>query len=481
MKEPSIHFRKGIEAGIHGLLEESAQCFDQGHEQGDLECSAELAICYRVGAGVPRDFNEFYRLARELEQKDCPLAHCLLASAYADGLGCRGDYEKAESHLTQWAKISEAPMPGISEECRLRMRALGLSEGVERYMELAQAEDGTVPCIDIMQAIREYAQKTSMADKIMAEMTVLAQEEGKKEELIRLMEQACREGIADAECLLGHYMLQSCEEGDLDTWNKGVELMRRTNETSAIEFLLQRLNIEEDEKEREKLSNQIVDSMRFGPLGIHRKDELPVRINVTRNRWSVAYLVYSEEATAEMIDRNQAGRLLLPQTLPFVYITNTDSTPLEKLSMRFVQEGMGGEQTCELEEDLMPGERTSIDLNQYAADQGNSIRLELSVADGRYTTIVFPPCLIAHVATRMPMVVLYHTPDSLIILPREQDMEKLELQTPSGEKIAELNNLRQDEPVTVDIWHIKSLMVKERANAFILVCPDADPALCFLK
>ena len=79
------------------------------------------------------------------------------------------------------------------------------------------------------------------------------------------------------------------------------------------------------------------------------------------------------------------------------------------------------------------------------------------------------------------MVALYHTPDSLIILPREQDMEKLELQTPSGEKIAELNNLRQDEPVTVDIWHIKNLMVKERANAFILVCPDADPALCFLK
>lgn len=481
MKEPSIHFRKGIEAGIHGQLEEAAQCFAQGHEQVDVECSAELAMCYREGVGVPRDFNEFYRLARELEQKDCPLAHCLLASAYADGLGCRGDYEKAESHLAQWAKVSECPMPGISEECRLRMRAYGLSDAVERYMELAQAEDGTVPCIDIMQAIREYAQKTSLADKIMAEMMVLAQEEGKKEELIRLMEQACREGIADAECLLGYYMLQSCEEGDLDTWNKGVELIRRTNETSEIEALLQRLNIEEDEKECEKLSNQIVDSMRFGPSGIHRKDELPVRINVTRNRWSAVYLVHDVEDAMEMIDQNQAGRLLLPQTLPFVHITNTDSTPLEKLSMRFVQEGMGGEQTCELERDLMPGERHSIDLNKYAVEQGNGIRLELSMADGRYTTIVFPPCLIAQVATRIPMVALYHTPDSLIILPREQDMEKLELQTPDGEKIAELNNLRQDEPVTVDIWHIKNLMVKERANDFILVCSDADPALCFLK
>lgn len=481
MKEPSIHFRKGVDAAVYGFFKESAQCFVQGHEQGDVECSAELAMCYREGAGVPRDFNEFYRIARELEQKDCPLAHCLLASAYADGLGCRGDYEKAESHLAQWAKVSECPMPGISEECRLRMRAYGLSDAVEQYMEQAQAEDGTVPCIDFMQAIREYAQKTRMADKIVAEMTVVAEEKDKKEELFRLMEQACREGIADAECMLGHYMLQSCEEGDLDTWNKGVELMRRTNETSDIEVLLQRLNIEEDEKEREKLSNQIVDSMRFGPSGIHRADELPVQINVTRNRWSVAYFVHSEEETSELVEQNQGARLLLPQTLPFVYITNTDSTPLEKLSMRFVQEGMGGEQTCELERDLMPGEQHSINLNHYAADQGNSIRLELSVADGRYTTIVLPACLIAHVATRMPMVALYHTPDSLIILPREQDMEKLELQTPSGEKIAELNNLRQDEPVTVDIWHIKSLMVKERTNAFVMLCPDAAPALCFLK
>ena len=481
MKEPSIHFRKGVDAAVYGFFKESAQCFVQGHEQGDVECSAELAMCYREGEGVPRDFNEFYRIARELEQKDCPLAHCLLASAYADGLGCRGDDEKAESHLAQWAKVSECPMPGISEECRLRMRAYGLSEGVERYMELAQAEGGTVPCIDFMQAIREYAQKTSMADKIVAEMTIVAEEKDKKEELFRLMEQACREGIADAECMLGHYMLQSCEEGDLDTWNKGVELIRRTNETSEIETLLLRLNIEEDEKECEKLSNQIVDSMRFGPSGIHREDELPVQINVTRNRWSAVYLVYDVEDAMEMVDQNQADRLFLPQTLPFVHITNTDSTPLEKLSMRFVQEGMGGEHTCELERDLMPGEQHSINLNQYAAVQGNGIRLELSVADGRYTTIVFPPCLIAHVATRMPMVALYHTPDSLIILPREQDMEKLELQTPSGEKIAELNNLRQDEPVTVDIWHIKSLMVKERANSFILVCPDADPALCFLK
>lgn len=65
--------------------------------------------------------------------------------------------KKLLSVLPRWAKVSEAPMPGISEEFRLRMRAIGLSDAVKRYMEQAQTEDGTVPCIDFMQAIHEYA------------------------------------------------------------------------------------------------------------------------------------------------------------------------------------------------------------------------------------------------------------------------------------------------------------------------------------
>ena len=65
--------------------------------------------------------------------------------------------------------------------------------------------------------------------------------------------------------------------------------------------------------------------------------------------------------------------------------------------------------------------------------------------------------------------------------PREHDTEKIVLQTMGGEKIAELCNLKQDEPVTVDMWHIKSLMLKERSESFILLCAGAEPALCFLK
>lgn len=481
MKEASIHFKKGIEAEVHGFLKESAQHYAQGHELGDNECSAMLALCYVAGSGVPRAFCEFYRIAQELAETGSPLAHCLLASAYSDGHGCRSDYEKAVSHLKQWAEISASPMPEISEDCRLHMRAYGLSDSLESYMEREHSNSDTSPWIDINQTIREYAQKTTLADKITAEMTTLIQEDNKKQELMDLMERACNEGIADSEALKGNYMLRTCDEDDEVTWNKGIELIRHTSETSPVDILLLRLRVEDNEEERKKLIGQVTNNLRYGLSGIARADELPVRVDVSRNNWSCVYYVHDIDESIALVEQQQADRLYRPMSMPIIHITNTDCSPLKKPTLRIVQEGMGGEQAIESDKDLMPGERYSIDLNEYIADYGNNFRLELSVEDGRYTTFFLPTTFLDFASTQPPHVELYHNSNSLIILPRNHHIEKLELLTPSGEKIAELCNLKQDESVTVDIWHIKSLMLKERTDAFILICPEADPAVCFLK
>lgn len=482
MKEPSIHFRNGIHASTYGKHEEASRCFTLGHEQGDAECSAMLALSYFEGSGVPRDYREFYRIAQELEAKGCPLAHCLLASAYSDGLGCRGDYEKSISYLKQWVEISASPIPGISEDCRLHMRAYGLSDSLERYMEREHADNSeALPWVDTEQAVREYAQTTTLADKITAEMSLLAQDSEKKQELLALMERACSEGVAEAESTMGFFLLQTCEDGDDATWNRGIELLRRTSETSLVDILLLRMRIEEDEEVRKKLSEQIIDTLRYGQSRIARADELPVRLDVSRNNWSAVYYVHEVDESMEMIERHQGDRLFRPMTLPIVHVTNTDSKPLEKPIMRILQEGMGGEQTRGGESDQMPGERLAIDLNRYIVDDGNNIRIEYSAADGRYTTFCLPSEFVAQASTILPNVMLFHNIDSLVILPKEHDIEKIELQTMAGERIAELCNLKQDEPVTVDMWHIKSLMLKERTETFVLLCPGADPALCFLK
>lgn len=482
MNEPSIHFRNGIHASTYGKHEEAIRCFTLGHEQGDAECSAMLALSYYEGAGVPRDYREYYQIAQELEAKGSPLSHCLLASAYSDGLGCRGDYEKSLSHLKQWAEISASPIPGISEDCRLHMRAYGLSESLESHMKHEHdANSESMPWIDVNQAVREYAQMTTLADKIMAELSTLAQDKDKQEELLALMERACREGVADAECTMGYFLLQTCDEGDEATWNRGVDLLRRANGTSLVDILLLRMRLEEEEAVRQKLSEQIIDTLRFGQSRMVRADELPIRLDVCRNNWSAVYFVHDVDESIALMDQHRGDRLYRPVTLPIVHITNTDSNPLEKPSMRIVQEGMGGEQTIGSDGDQMPGERFSIDLNKYIVDDGGNIRMELSAADGRYSTFCLPAEFVAHASTITPNVMLFHNTDSLIILPREHDTEKIVLQTMGGEKIAELCNLKQDEPVTVDMWHIKSLMLKERSESFVLLCAGAEPALCFLK
>ena len=482
MNEPSIHFRNGIYASTYGKSEEAARCYAQGHEQGDAECSAMLALSYYEGAGVPRDYREYYRIAQELEAKGSPLAHCLLASAYSDGLGCRGDYEKSLSHLKQWAEISASPIPGISEDCRLHLRAFGLSDSLENHMEHEHnANSESMPWIDTDQAVREYAQMTTLADKITAELSTLAQDKEKQQELLALMEKACREGVADAECLMGYYLLQTCDEGDEATWNKGVELLRSSMDTGLIDILLLRMRLEEDEEVRQTLNDRIIDILRYGSSRIAREDELPIRLDVCRNNWSSVYYVHEVDESMEMIELHQGDRLYRPMSLPIVHVTNTDNKPLEKPSMRIVQEGMGGEQTLGSDGDQMPGERLAIDLNKYIIDDGSGIRIEYSAADGRYTTFCLPSGFVAQASSIPPSAMLFHNIDSLVILPREQDIEKIELQTMAGVKIAELCNLKQDEPVTVDMWHIKSLMLKERTETFVLLCTGADPALCFLK
>ena len=310
---------------------------------------------------------------------------------------------------------------------------------------------------------------------------MLAGDKSREQELRQRLEQAYTEGIPDAAPILSCYLLHTCADDDEDTKSKALELMRRAGETNTVQCLLLRMELEEDTEVKTKLFEQVLNSLRYGHSCIPRADELPLRIEVTRNKTSTAYYIRTVDEAQALIEQRRLGELMHTTTLPVIHITNTSSDPLEKIHLRIVQEGMCGETSIDANEEMKPGEAYSIDLNEYAVNNGNNIRMEMSVADGRYTTFTLPLAFIEATETQVPQVQLYHSPDNLIILPINQDLERLVLIAPSGEKITELSNLRKDEPVTVDIWHLKSVMLKERTESFIMLCTDADPAICFLK
>lgn len=481
-------FLDGMNASMYGKLEESARMFRLGHEQGNNECTAQLACCYRLGHGVPRDYNEYFKLATALEQQGCPLAYCLLANAYADGLGCKVDREKAESYLRSWAEASAAPIPGISDECRRHMRCYDISDSFQQALEYYAANTGEPPLIDPDAAMRDYAEHTTLADKPIAQVLALQASTPQGAPIppavTQLLEQAYKDGLSGAAFILGMKLLLSCAEDDEATRNRALALIN--DEEHSLEDVSQlvaklRCLQTDDEEAIAALHNRLMRSMQYGHSGIPRADELPCKLEITPSSYSGIFYVYDVETTKHFIDKKQWDELTRPLPLPNIVITNTDTKAFGNLDLRIIAEGTLGETTTTLEGSLPPGEKQVIYLNEYAEYYNNTLRVELHAADGRYTTIRYEKAFLDLISEPMPPLQLVRNEDSLIIIPRDADIAKLQILTPDGAKIAELNNINRDEAVSTDLWHLKSCLVKARAEAFLIVCDDGHPAIGFLK
>lgn len=481
-------FREAMNASLYGNLEESAQLFRLGHEQGLNECTAQLACCYREGHGVPRDYNEYFKLATALEQLKCPLAYCLLANAYADGLGCKVDREKAMSYLNCWAEASATPIPGISEECRLYMRCYDISDSFQQALEYYAANTGEPLLIDPDASTREYAEHTSLADKPVAQALALQASTPKgaptPPRIIKLLEQAYQDGVSDAAFVLGTELLASCSEDDEATRNRALALINEEGSSiDEVSLLVAKLRClqTDDEEAFASLHNRLMRSMQYGLSGMPRADELPCKLETTPSPYSGVFYVHDVETTKHFIDKKQWDELTRPLSLPDLTIINTDATAIGNLDLRIIAEGTLGESTTTLEGSLPPGEKQVIYLNNYASYYNNTLRVELHAADGRYTTIRYEKAFLDFISEPMPPLQLVRNEDSLVIIPREADIAKLQILTPDGTKITELNNLTRDESVSTDLWHLKSCLVKARADAFLIVCDDGLPAIGFIK
>ncbi len=477
-------FHEAMNASMYGKLEESAQLLRLGHEQGNNECTAQLACCYRLGHGVPRDYNEYFKLATALEQQGCPLAYCLLANAYADGLGCKVDREKAESYLRSWAETSAAPIPGISDECRRHMRCYALSASYQQALKYDAAITGEPPLIDPDAAMREYAEHTTLADKPVAQSLALLASippgAPTPPSIMKLLEQAYQDGLSGSAFLLGRELLISCAEDDEATRNRALALINEEeNSIEEVSLLIAKLRFLQTDNEEAftTLHNRLMRSIQYGHSGIPRADELPCKLEMTPSSYSGIFYVYDVETTKHFIDKKQWDELTRPLPLPNIVITNTDTKAFGNLDLRIIAEGTLGETTTTLEGSLPPGGKQVIYLNDYAEYYHNTLRVELHAADGRYSTIRFEKAILDTIAEPMPPLQLVHDENSLIIIPRDTDIAKLQILTPDGTKIAELNNLNRDEAVTTDLWHLKSCQVK----AFDIVCNDGIPAIGFLK
>lgn len=482
MKEMTEHFRNGINARAHGNLTQAAQHFTHGHEQADAECTAQLAICYREGTGVARDYAEYYRLTEELKREGCPLAYCLLASAFACGMGCRADKAKAVNYLKRWVRESAAPLPGISEECRLHMRAFGLSDALEAQLE--HLSSGRTLIMNPAMARREYAAHTRLDDKLRAQVLSLPDDEDTKWNELGLLRHAADEGMDGAACRLGLSMLKYKAEDDERNRQAALDFIARESRCSNYAHLLmvKWLTLPTPEGESENpWYPRLLRSMQYGPSGIAREDELSCSLLPERSVFSGIFHIRSGEDTERYTHSKQWDELYEVTALPHIRITNTGSTTLSGLKVRVIHEGLGREITRQMDAPLAPGESEKIDLNHITPADAQDVRVEVQAPDDRYSAISFPGSFIRQLSLSFPQVQLFHEKHHLVIIPRGEDIESLQLLTPAGEKIAEFCSLRPHEAVCTDIWHLKAALLKARENSFLLQVPNCHPAVCLLQ
>ncbi|MBQ2379068.1 MAG: sel1 repeat family protein [Akkermansia sp.] len=478
---PTPYFLDGINAGAYGRFNEAARLLTQGHEKGDAECTALLAYLYHDGNGVARDYNEFYRLAKLLEERHCPLSNCLLACAYSDGLGCEVNKELSEQYYASWAKESAAPIPGISEECRLRLRSSGLTSALEQSHEYMSQNSGYTPLIQPKLAAEEYAQYSSAADAWFIAMSCA--HECTPEHLQKL-EEAYRNGMSGAGVILGVAQLRDCKENEEDKLQNALSLIDNAdNDNNELCILLSKMQFLPD-AEGEKLQElyaRAVRTMQYGPSGIPRADELPCTVSIIPNSFANVYYIRDLDTTKKLINEDRSEEIFLPVSLPIIDVTYTGEKPLTDCTLRIVYEGQLKEYTTPLKGVLEPNVPFELDINHYAVETGNDIRVEIHAADGRYLSVRLEKGFLDEFCPKSPRFQLFSTDSAIVVVPREPRINSLQFMTTENQKIAEICQLKDGESVAVDLWHIKQAMVDSRTDCFLVQADDGTPCICHLK
>ncbi len=478
---PTQYLLDGINAGAYGHFDECALLLTQGHEKGDDECTALLAYLYHDGHGVPRDYNEFFRLAKLLKERHCPLSNCLLACAYSDGLGCEVNKELSEQYYARWAKESAAPIPGISEECRLRLRSIGLTSALEQSHEYMSQNSGYTPLIQPKLAAEEYAACSSSAD---AWLTAVSYADEYTTEHLQKLEDAYRRGVNGASVLLGLAQLGACEKNEEDKIQKALSLIDdEDNDSNELGILLIKMKAlpDTEEEKLQELYARAVRTMQYGPSGIPRADELPCTVSIIPNSFASVYYIHDLDTTQKFLDEGRREELFRPVQLPLMNVTYTGEEPLADCSLRIVYEGQLKEYTTPLEGVLEPNVPFELDINNYAVETGNDIRVEIHAADGRYLSVRLEKGFLDEICPKSPLFQLFSTDNAIVTLPREQHINSLQFMTTENQKITEICQLKEGDSVAVDLWFIKQAMVDSRSDYFLVQADDGAPSICILK
>ncbi len=364
--------------GLNGKPKDYALCAEYarlGHEQGDLNCTAELCSLYMDGAGVARDYSVAFELAMYMERHRYAPAFRFLAEAYANGYGTKMDMARAKACAERLESELASPVEGVDEDIRyaslFEVAVLFEKRDARRSEELAREalRASSLPYYHgwlALELLEQLETSPSVADELRSEL-----------------EKGCSMG--DELSLFLKAILLQIDEGSVyrqDVSEAGRLMAQLTDSDVSAPALWQLVTAAETAEQAEHSLARFWDVCQHGISRLRRDDALPCDITLQRNDFVCGWKVCEHSVVTSLYNAKRIEELVI-LFRPSIVLTNHSNNTMSGISMRLCAMDKELDRTIELDESIPPGQCLEVNPADFGIELAKELYVEVHCG-GRY-------------------------------------------------------------------------------------------------
>ena len=316
-------YRKGVVL-LYGIRVErdqqhAVQLFREGYAKGDLNAGYMLVACLVQGDGTARDFDEAFKIASSLAEKNFYPAYYWLSDAFAEGKGTALDLQQAEKYKKEVIHHCSAPLPGVDES--IRYNALMGCMAAEKEPD--------------WRAIEKVAQKNREVSDwpmrhgwlAMSLLRIAGESASAEQELLETLEAGCAEN--DVLSFWVKALMQSEQEQYKEAQKNAKRGLKIAPGFAPLCDLMWTIAPHLN-KDVDKVKHDFWEACALGDSAIKRGNDLGVKIEIETPSYAGAWIVYREDIAEKKLKNKESIYLCKP----VIIIRNTNDGKLEGLTIR---------------------------------------------------------------------------------------------------------------------------------------------------
>ncbi len=364
-------YRKGV-VFLYGIRVErdpqrAVQLFREGYAKGDFNAGYMLVACLAQGDGIARDYDEAFKIASTLAEKNFYPAYFWLSDAFAEGKGIALDLEQAEKYKKELIHYCSAPLPGVDES--IRYNALMGCMAAEKEPDWRALEKVAQKNKEISDWPMRYGWLAMTLLRTAGEST------SARRELFETLEAGCAEND-----VLSFWVktLVQAEQGQCQEAQQTAKHALKIEPGFAPLRDFMRVN-----KGDNRAKQEFWKACALGNSAMERSNDLKVKIELIPPSFVGGWNVYKDEIAQKLLNKNAFDAMYLRYE-PVIIIKNTNTKMLERATIRLCSADVKLDQTFNLNA-IPPQKKLS-----FAANEFNSIsygeKLYVRVSQGeRYS------------------------------------------------------------------------------------------------